>query len=463
MKINHIKAVSLLLGALCQIALVGCGNEDSPIGSSIVEDNISITVDSTFTITGQSVPNKAVQSRTLLQLLGRIDAAGYGSLSSEVVTQFMPSMTLDTTDVTVNDIDSIKLMMAIHNGNFVGDSVTPMGIEVYRLNKDLPSPIYSDFDPTGYYDPTQKLGYTVYNASSLGESDSIKALSYHTVSVKLPRSLAQEFFTAYKTTPDNFVNPSDFTNNVFKGVYIRNSYGSGRLTLVSSTIMRVFYHNTVKTDDNRDSTVLKMANYFAVTPEIVTNNNIGLNIAPDVQAAINAGDNIVLSPTGYDVEFRFPLPEIINSYKNGKGSSSAINSLTFVLPVDSVENKFGFGPAPDMLLVLKNKKDEFFQSNSLPNNRTSFYASYDATNSRYAFTGLRSYLIDMLDKEEITPDDYTFVLTPIYLDVETSSNYYSTSSTVTNVTPYISAPTMTKILFDKAKIRLTFSNQTINN
>ena len=62
MKINQIKAAStLLLGALCQIAFFACGNEDSPIGSSIIEDNISITVDSAFTITGESVPSKAVQ------------------------------------------------------------------------------------------------------------------------------------------------------------------------------------------------------------------------------------------------------------------------------------------------------------------------------------------------------------------------------------------------------------------
>lgn len=457
-------AASVLIGTMNQLAFVSCDNENSPIGSSIIEDNISITVDSIFTITGSSVPNKAVQSRTLLQLLGRIDAAGYGTLSSDVVTQFMPSVSLDTTNVTVNDIDSIKLMMGVYHGNFVGDSVAPMGIEVYRLTRDLPSPIYSDFDPTGYYDPDQRIGYKIYNASTLGESDSAKNATYHTVSVNLPQALAREFFTAYKDNPANFSTPSAFVDNIFKGLYIRNSYGSGRLTLVSNTLMRVFYHNDVQTDDGRDSTVFKMANYFAVTPEIVTNNNIGLELAPSVQSAIDNGDRIVVSPTGYDVEFRFPLPEIIDSYHNGKGYESAINTLTFTLPVDSVDNDFGFGPAPNMLMVLKNKKEEFFLDNSLPDNHTSFYATYDETNCRYSFTGLRAYLIDMLEKEELTPEDYTFILTPIYVNTESDTNYYyGTSTTVTSVTPYISSPTMTKILFDDAKIRLTFSNQTINN
>ncbi|MEZ3520570.1 MAG: hypothetical protein K1V78_03575, partial [Muribaculaceae bacterium] len=76
---------------------------------------------------------------------------------------------------------------------------------------------------------------------------------------------------------------------------------------------------------------------------------------------------------------------------------------------------------------------------------------------------LRNYLIDMIDKDDITADDYTFVLTPVYITVETSGDYYyGTSSTITAVTPYISAPSMTKILFDKAKIRFTYSNQIIN-
>lgn len=459
MKIKSIIACALAAATF----ISSCDDNESNIGSSIIEDRISITVDSTFTITGRSVANSAVQSRTLLQLLGRIDAAGYGALSSDVVTQFMPSTSLDTTGVTVEMIDSLKLMMAVYHGNFVGDSITPMGIEVYRLNRDLPSPIFSNFDPAGYYDPSQKIGSLIYNASTLGESDSLKNTSYHTISVNLPRELAQEFFTAYKNDPSSFSSPSSFINRVFKGIYIRNSYGSGRLTLVSNTLMRAYYRRKDKKDDGTDTIKPAMANYFAVTPEIVTNNNIGLRLAPSVTSLVNQGENIVVSPTGYDVEFEFPLTEIISSYKTNKGDESAINSLTFSLPVDSVPNDFGFGPAPSMLMILKSKKNDFFQNNSLPDNITSFSADYDAVNGRYYFGSLRNYLMDMIDKDDITADDYTFVLTPVYITVETSGDYYyGTSSTITAVTPYISAPSMTKILFDKAKIRFTYSNQIIN-
>lgn len=459
-----IKSILFSSAILASIFAASCDDSQSPIGASIVEDKISITLDSTFTVTGRSVASDAVQSRTLLQLLGRIDASGYGSLSSDVVTQFMPSISLDTTGVTVNDIDSLKLMMAVYHGNFVGDSITPMGIEVYRLNRNLPYPIYSDFDPEGYYDPSQKIGSLVYNASTLGESDSLKTASYHTLSVNLPRELAQEFFTAYVKNPSNFSSPNTFIDNVFKGLYIRNSYGSGRLTLVSNTLMRAYYHRTIKKDDGTDSIQSAMANYFAVTPEIVTNNNIGLKLSPAVTDLVNKGENIIVSPTGYDVEFEFPIREIIAKYKASKDGETAINTLSFVLPVDSVPNDFKFGPAPSMLMILKSKKSEFFKNNSLPDQETSFTANYDSDNKRYNFGSMRPYLMSLLDKEDITPDDYTFVLTPVYLITEASGDsYYGYTYTTTGVTPYISTPTLTKILFDKAKIKFTFSNQVINN
>ncbi|MDE6368337.1 MAG: DUF4270 domain-containing protein, partial [Muribaculaceae bacterium] len=332
MKIKSLIATA----ALAAIFISSCENSQSPIGASIIEDKISISIDSAFTVNGHSVASNAVQSRTLLQLLGRIDASGYGSLSSDVVTQFMPSISLDTTGVTVNSIDSLKLMMAVYHGNFVGDSITPMGIDVYRLNRDLPYPIYSDFNPEGYYDPSQKIGSLVYNASTLGDSDSLKNASYHVISVKLPRELAQEFFSAYLQDPANFSSPNAFINNVFKGIYIRNSYGSGRLTLVSNTQMRAYYRRTIKKDDGTDSIQSKVANYFAVTPEIITNNNIGLKLAPSVTELVNQGENIVVSPTGYDVEFEFPIRDVIATYKANKTGESAINTLTFTLPVDSV-------------------------------------------------------------------------------------------------------------------------------
>lgn len=92
--------VFLFVAALSAL-VSACDDDTSTIGSSLIQDQVKIVVDDSFTLTGHSVASRRVQSRTILQLLGNIDAEGYGSFSSDVVTQFMPSQTIPYTDVTL--------------------------------------------------------------------------------------------------------------------------------------------------------------------------------------------------------------------------------------------------------------------------------------------------------------------------------------------------------------------------
>ena len=117
-------------------------------------------------------------------------------------------------------------------------------------------------------------------------------------------------------------------------------------------------------------------------------------------------------------------------------------------------------------MVLKNKKAEFFADNSLADNVTSFYAAYNSTTNSYNFGSMRSYLLDLLAKDKVTEDDYTFVVCPVQVNMEASasSGYYgTTSSVVSSIVPYVSKPAMCKILLDKAKIQLTYSAGNQNN
>ena len=161
-----------LLAAVVMILAVAC-DDTSSIGNSLADETVSIVVDSNFTVTGSTKLNNVVQSRTLSQLIGALDAKGYGSIKSDFVGQFMPSLQMDTVSIEPESLDSVKMFMYMQKGNFVGDSLVPMGIEVFQLTRDLPYPIYSDFDPEGYYDPQNMLASAVYTASVRNEPDSI--------------------------------------------------------------------------------------------------------------------------------------------------------------------------------------------------------------------------------------------------------------------------------------------------
>lgn len=436
-------------------------NDGSSIGNSLAEESVIIVVDSNFTVTGSSKSIDSVQSRTLSQLIGNVDARGFGSIYSDFVGQFMPSLALDTTDIIGEEVDSVKLFMQMARGSFVGDSLVPMGLTVYELTKDLPYPIYSDFNPEGYYDPSRILCQGVYTASTLNEADSLKELNAVVTAMTMPREFGLNILEAYKKNPGIFADPAVFARDVFKGVYIRSSFGSGRVTDFTMTSIRFYFHKSVyNTDSARYDTLAYVGDYFAVTPEVVVNNNIRYEIAPELKAMVASGQNIVAAPVGYEVEMRFPAPELIEKYRSSPGTQQVLNTLTFSVPVESIENDYDIAPPPYILLVLKNKKEEFFASNSLTDNVTSFYAPYDAASRCYTFNTMRDYLSDLLSKESVTEDDYTFVLTPVQVNMETSSTsggYYTPSYIVTSIVPYVSKPAMARILLDKAKIKLTFS------
>ena len=119
-----------------------CDDSTSMAGGSLVQDNVDVVMDSTYTVTGVSRRYTEVPSRTTMQLLGRLKADGFGEISSDVVTQYMPTAGIDTAYVGVDDIDSVKMILAVYADGFTGDSVMPMSITVHPHPRPLPSPNY---------------------------------------------------------------------------------------------------------------------------------------------------------------------------------------------------------------------------------------------------------------------------------------------------------------------------------
>lgn len=454
---------NLILPLAAAALMVSCDDSTTTIGTSLVTDQTEIIVDSTFTVTGHSLSNPVVQSRTLTQLLGRLDAKEFGSFRSDIVTQFMPAMNIDTEGVELSDIDSLKLLLFMTPGDFTGDSLAPMGLNVYRLNRQLPSPIYSDFDPTGYYSEDDLMGSQVYTANVL-HSDSLAGLSYRTIYVNLPREFGCELFTRFKEHPETFATPSAFAE-WFPGLYISNTFGSGRVVNINETRMNLYYRKHAKYETTsgttRDTIYNLVRGYLSVTPEVITNNNIDLQMSQQLTSMVDNGEAVVVAPTGTEVEISFPTRDVISTYKAGSPILSVLNSLSFSIPAATIENSYGIEPPTNLLMVLASEKDEFFAKNKITDNRTSFMATYSATTKSYVFADLRQYIIDMMDKSSVSDADCTFILTPVNVETETSeSSYYSSGTTyVTNIAPYVTRPSMTRLDLKNAKIILTFSRQ----
>lgn len=467
------KLALLSAGLVAAMAVASCDESISTQGSLLVQDEVKIIIDTAFTVSGRSVANDLVQSRTVLQLLGRIDARGYGSLSSDIVCQYMPSQYVDTVGVKPDYIDSVKLLLTMFKDGFAGDSIVPMGVAVYPLTSQLPSPIYSDFDPEGSYDSSRLLGSTTYSglidgAEGVGADNSGNI--YKDIIVDLPREIGVGLYEQFKADKSIFDTPQAFAE-WFPGLYITNSFGSGRVTRIVSNMINVYYHSVQRIPNTeRDTTLYATGTYMAVTPEVISNNNLTYKMSESLTQKASDGETILVGPVGYDVEFTFPAREIIRRYKEQSNQLSVVNALSLSIPVEEIENDYGLTPPPYILMVKKKDKAKFFAGTQINDDISSFYASYDATYKRYVISSMRDYIMDLMKKDEITAEDEEFVICPALVSffVNSSSNYYqyyygynTTSTQVSSITPYITEPVMGKLNFSKAKISFTFTKQTL--
>ncbi len=453
---------------------------DDTIGTSISDIHSALIEDSSFVFTGKSVRSTHLRSRSSIQLLGNVNAEGYGTLTSDVVAQFMPTTTIDTVGVHGGTewIDSCFITMRVATGDVTGDTLAPMRMDVYKLNQQLPVPIYSDFNPSGYYNTGDLMGSITYSANEMNRkttynSSGTASITYYEVNVPIPVSYARDIFMKYKTDPATFSTPKAFAE-YFPGIYITNSYGQGHVMNFYDIEFVTYYRKYEKLTETTDTIYpAKSQSYMAVTPEVVYNNNITLDVDDQVEDMVANGDAIVMGPAGYEVRADFPIQEIIDKFKAGtQDGLGVINSLALEIPAEKVVNRYDIAPPKYLLMVKESYRDEFFEKDTLTNNKDAFYAEYSADDDSYLFTGLRSYVLDIINnKGGVAPEsDTKFVIMPIdvttYTNATTSSYYYYYSSSantevVTKIAPAVSRPCIARLKLNKAKLTLVYSKQSL--
>ena len=200
----------------------------------------------------------------------------------------------------------------------------------------------------------------------------------------MPVEIGKRIFTKYKENPEIFSNPESFTN-FFPGIYVRNSYGSGRVMRIAQTSMRLYYTKHVTTSEGVDTALNYCGYYFATKPEVVSNNLIKYNMSENLRKRIADGQNIIIAPAGRDIEIKFPAKEVVQAYKQRAGK----------VAVNEIENDYAITTPTHVMMILSKDKDNFFVENKLADGVTSFVAEYNPTSGCYEFTGLRSYMLNL--------------------------------------------------------------------
>lgn len=474
MKFHKLSGIFMIFAFLA--AFSSCEDETTTIGSSIAAGEVSITIDSLyFDLNANAVPLANFDSKTGNLMVGSIQTKDYGNLNCSFVTRLMCSPSLDVPDslLSVERVDSCKIIMGALRNEIIGDSLAPQRLTVYRLNKELPSDINNLFNPEGYYNPAQPLASKSYTVSAIASSDSaFYNNSYVDITVDLPLSFGKEVFQKYIEEPEIFAWPQSMAKEFLPGLYVEPSFGKGCVANIKTLYVAVFYHHLAETTDVIEGDTITSIKHvsnvtfpFAVSPEVLSSNNITY----DPSALIvnrNSSDEegvVITTPGGYVATFDFPAETVIERYNEKNTHLSTVNDLILYIPAEEYETSSGLSVAENLLLVKSSEYENFFNENKTPDNETSFTGVFDPINNRYYFTTMRSYILNLLNKDKITAEDVEFTIVPVEIETETESNYYGNTTTyVTKCKPLTSKPTMTLLRTDQAMVTFSFSTQMID-
>lgn len=467
---------SILLSAsaiLAATAMVACSDNLSEIGPSISQNEVTIIADSlTYDMHAVSIYEENYDARTTTNMIGRLAVPEYGDLYSSFVSRLMCSATFPVPDSIPSErVDSVKLLLSVVRGSLTGDSLAPQQMEVYRLTKQLPNNITNDFDPEGYYSKESLLGKKNYTLSAVAMNDTaFKKLQYLTMQVPINREFGVELFNAYRSNPEIFEWPQTFAQ-YFPGIYVRPSFGNGCVANVIAIQMMTYFYTLADVTETVDSvTVTKQVHQkdsvtlLSSAPEVLSSNVMRYKMAETLRQRVADGECIITTPGGFISQITFPTQEIVEKYKASTSTMTVISDLTMSIPAEEVTNDYGITVAPYMLLIKSSEVDDFFSNSKLPDNKTSFYATYSSSTNSYDFGSMRNYILSMVDKGEITADDITFSLIPVMMSTENQTNSYTGEVTVhvTGCQRYIGRPTMTKLDTKSVAVNFIYSKQVID-
>lgn len=391
-------------GLLAVLFLISCDEDTSALGGSLTPDGdvITVTDDSCFAV---SRTIKAADSLIIMTPqcnLGRFTEEGSGArLDASYLTQLgcMENFTFADSVYGIGDhvfpqwfIDKVGdqkpyyVNLALYYSSYFGDPSNPIKIEVFPLDVmlDPETRYYPDMDPSLFCDIQAKpLASITVSANNLQNSDSLRSLSNYNpcIIIPLPDSLAKTILESY-FDPDRrhyFNNSRSFMENLCKGFYIRCSQGDGTLFHIDRTILEVNFKYIGWDDDDEPQLESRMAE-FQGNSEVLQ-----LNCLRWTGLEGQLSDNSctwIRSPFGVLTEISLPIDEMRDN--NYVLNSAHLRLSTAVTP----SSKYKPSVPGTLLLIRKEKMQEFFAKNNNTDKTESFTANYSTKYGTYTFENI---------------------------------------------------------------------------
>lgn len=477
MKIFY-SAVKLFLSValvICAMSVVSsCDDETSIIGTSTRPDNdIILLFPDTLQCGVATGYRDSIYVRTGYPLLGNITDPEYGSIKAGYLAQFYASTKLGLTykendsitfdilrtsapqelgldpknifksrfdSLMNNDIDSLTLR--IYYNTYYGDSLSPMQLSIYALNKDAmlekepEKAFYSNYNFTKFYSIDNLLGKKAFTAANrVLSSSEISAVGSPYIEVRLSDEFKDKFFRSaieaaiardadgranYSSYKDIFSSIASMRENFLSGVAIQPTFGDGSIIKVFNTAIWFYYRSFHRY--NKDGTILRNATdtadstyvtshvqVMAVTPDVVQMANLGLKDIKKEDRLNDKESAYITSPQGYYTRVSLPLGRAIRKMMDNesrKDSAYFLSGANFNLMCQKPQGALlSSTPVRNVMMIEENNMNRFFEEGKTPEPKSSAIGSYvaDSINNQiyyYSFGNLSTMVLGLASSQQ---------------------------------------------------------------
>jgi len=440
------------------IAISSCDEDTKTMGYSLTSDaDRFVLVPDTFKIEStQSIKADSVLARSSYCYLGSIKDPETGAyINSDFTTQFTvlereaSALFANKQDVTSVDesgepvATSCRLTILINS--YVGDSLAAMKLRVEELDKPIEENklYYSNFNPeaSGYIRTDGLKQAKNYSMVDMTLSDSARYVrqknNYYTyINVPLNKSYKAKNGVTYKNYgtylmrtfyehPEYFKNSITFIKNVCPGFYIRNVDGQGVMAEVLNVQLIVDYK--FKTGD-KEYTGTKT---FFGTEEVMQTTHIS-NDKGKIDSLVNKVKDCTYlkTPAGIFTEVTLPVEQIKQNHANDSLLSAKVMFQRMADANKKTEDLLN--DATELLMIERDSLYAFFEKSNVTNNRTSFLATYSATQNTYAYNNISGLINHMwANRDKGSKNWNKVVLIPVKTSSVSTSSY--SAATVTGI------------------------------
>lgn len=406
---NNMNKIKYMAGAvLAAMAISSCDDETLTIGNTLTNEGDRLTMTTgTLYATTRTVVADSVLSNTDDWYFGNVqDPETQAFVKCEFTTQFniLESMYISPEQYFVNKengkvtADSCDIIIYTTSPYNSSDKLTAMQMRIRELNTmiDPTKRYYSNFNPDSYIrkDAGAIDLYHSFTFTNLTDDESVRNNSdyLNNIRISLNKPYTGKDGTTYKNYgtyilqqymehKEYFRNSYVFAKEVCPGFAFEVVDGTGLYVPITDVGLRIYYKL------NRDS-VFTASLALAGTEEVLQTQKVVNDMQVLQNLAKEDSHTYLKTPAGLFTEVTLPVEEIWNGHE---GDSLLAAKLVFQRLNNEVTSDRTFGTPTALLLLPKDRLKSFFESKSLPDDKTSFYTTFTSANT-YPFKNISTLI-----------------------------------------------------------------------